>query len=79
MGIFTVDKSVGARVGSPKEGYFSPRALASYINSDFQGISGSDRISRSVSAAASTSASGRGSVLSFGMTIAYPMKKIRCP
>lgn len=72
--IFTVDKSVRARVGSPKEGYFSPCALTSYINSDFQGISGSDRTS--VSTAASTSAPDRGSVPSFGMRIASPMKKI---
>ena len=45
-GIFTVDTSVGARWEHYWKSYFLTRALATYVNSDFQGVSRTDRISR---------------------------------
>jgi len=45
-GIFTVDKSVGARWEHYWKSYFLTRVLASYVKSDFQEVSRNDRISR---------------------------------
>jgi hypothetical protein len=45
-GIFTVDKSVGAKWEHQWRSYFITRALGSYVKSDFQGVSRADRISR---------------------------------
>lgn len=45
-GIFTVDKSVGAKWEHQWRSYFITRALGSYVKSDFEGVSRTDHISR---------------------------------
>jgi polysaccharide biosynthesis protein VpsM len=45
-GIFSVDTSVGARWEHYWKSYFLTRVLATYVNSDFRGVSQTDRFSR---------------------------------
>jgi hypothetical protein len=45
-GFFTIDKSVGARWEHHWKSYFVTRALASYVKSDYEGVSRTDRIGR---------------------------------